>query len=143
MAKTKDVNLADTWLNGQSTVNATDQISDTFVIVTDHTKRQKTDTPGSSPPSINIHTSNSEGDNSPGNSSPTSHHKQINDAAANLFVSVGSFYSNAERTGPHTDIFGSNPTFTFKTRDSEVEAFQMLTRFNPHENGLCRSPRLL
>ena len=46
MATTTDVELADTWLNGQSAEGATDQISDPFAIVTDHAKRPQTDTPG-------------------------------------------------------------------------------------------------
>ena len=63
MATTTDVDLVDTWLNGQSAAGATDEISDPFAIVTDHAKRPRTDTPGSqlSIPSNNIHTSNSEG----------------------------------------------------------------------------------
>ena len=36
MSTTTDVDLADTWLNGQSAAGATDQISDPFAIVTDH-----------------------------------------------------------------------------------------------------------
>ena len=47
MAITKYVNLEDTWLNGQSASCTKDQLSDPFVIVTDHTKRPRTDTPGS------------------------------------------------------------------------------------------------
>ena len=66
MATTTDVDLADTWLNGQSTAGATDQLSDPFGILTGHTKRPRTDTPGSqdSSPSSNIHTSISDGDKS-------------------------------------------------------------------------------
>ena len=65
MATTKDVNLADTWLNGQSAAGATDQISYLFAIVTDNTKRPRTDIPVSqdSSPSSKIHTSISKGDN--------------------------------------------------------------------------------
>ena len=41
MATTKDVNLEDTWLNDQYAACTTDQLSDPFVIVTDHTKTSK------------------------------------------------------------------------------------------------------
>ena len=73
MATTKVVNLADTWLNGQSAAGATYQISDPFSIVTDHRKRPRTDTPGSQDysPSKKIHTSIYEEDNSHGISSTT------------------------------------------------------------------------
>ena len=93
MDTTTDVDLADTWLNGQSAAGATDQISDPFAIVTDHAKRPRTDTPGSqlSTPSNNIHTSNSEGDNSHGISSGTSQQEQSNQAAANYFANTRSF----------------------------------------------------
>ena len=47
MATTKDVNLADTRLNIQSTEGATDQLSDPSEIVTDNKKRTRTNTPGS------------------------------------------------------------------------------------------------
>ena len=65
MATTTDIDLADTWLIGQSAAGATDQISDPFVIVTNHAKRPRTDIPGSqlSTSSNNIHTSNFEGEN--------------------------------------------------------------------------------
>ena len=128
---TKDVILAETWFNGQSAVVATDQLSDPFLIVTDHTKRQKTDTPGSSSPSSNIYTSNSERYKLPGNSSAPSQHKQTNNAADN-FSSVGSSSSNLSRAGSHTNTFGSNPMFASKNNDSEFEAFKMPESLNPH-----------
>ena len=56
VATTKDVNLVENWLNGQSAARATDQLSDPFAILIDHTKRQKMDTPGSSFPISNNHT---------------------------------------------------------------------------------------
>ena len=46
MAISQDVNLADTWLQFQSNVEASDPISDPFAIDTDHHKRQKTNTSG-------------------------------------------------------------------------------------------------
>ena len=39
---TKDVILADTWLNGPPNMGATDQLSDPFAVVTDHHKSRKT-----------------------------------------------------------------------------------------------------
>ena len=67
MTTVKDVNLVETCLNGKSAVGAADQLSDTFAIVTGHTKRRKKDTPGYSSPSSNINISDSEGDNYPWN----------------------------------------------------------------------------
>ena len=120
MATSNDVNLAGTWLNGQYAVDAMDQISDPFAIVTDHTKHRKTDTRGYSSMSSNIHTSDSEGDNSPGNSSPPSQHNKMNDVAANSFASIGNLFSNVTRAVVHTNNFDSNPTFASKTHNSEV-----------------------
>ena len=143
MATVKDVNLVEICLNGKSAVGAADQLSDTFAIGTGHTERRKKDTPGYSSPSSNINTSNSEGDNSPGNSSPTSQHNKMNNAAATSFSSVGSFSSNMARSGAHTNILGSNPTFASKNHDSEVEDLQIPERLNPQQNGLCWYPCLL
>ena len=42
MSTTQDVNLKDIWLQGQSDKGDSDPLSDTFAIVTDHHKRQKT-----------------------------------------------------------------------------------------------------
>ena len=133
MATTTDVDLADTWLNGQSAAGATDQISDPFAIVTDNAKRPRTDTPGSklSTLSNNIHTSNSEGYNSNGISSGPSKQEQSNQAAANSFANTISFSNNQPRAGAHIDTIGPDP----------AEALQIPVRMNPHENGLCRSPR--
>ena len=134
MATTTDVDLADTWLNGQSAAGATDQISDPFAIVTDHAKRPQTDTPGSklSNPSNNIHTSNSEGDTSHGISSRPSQQEQSNQEAANSFANTRSLSNNQPRAGAHIDTIGPDP----------AESLQMPVRMNPHENGLRRSPRL-
>ena len=142
MATTKDVNLEDTWFNGQFAEVATDQLSDPFAIVTDHTKRPRKNTPVSPSPSKIIHTSNSEGYNSHGMSSLSSKNEQVNQAATNPFASVGSSSSNKVRAGAHTNIFGSNPTFASRNHDSEVEALKIPARLNPHENGMRRSPRL-
>ena len=44
MATSQDVNLAYTWLQGQSNKGVSDTLSDPFTIVNDHHKRQKTNT---------------------------------------------------------------------------------------------------
>ena len=134
MATTKDVNLADTWLNGHSAACAMDQLSNTFEIVTDHTKRPRMDTPRSqdSSPSSKIHTSISEGDNSHGISSTHSQQEKSNQAEANYFVNTRSWSSNMARAGSHTDTIGSTQT----------ETLQIPARMNPHDNGFCRSPCL-
>ena len=61
-ATTKDVNLADTWMNCQSTEGAMEHLSDPFAIVTDHKKHPQTNTPDNPSPSKIIHTSNSRRD---------------------------------------------------------------------------------
>ena len=142
MPTTKDVNLSDTWLNGQSTEGATNLILHPFTILGDHIKLPWRNTPGSPSSSKSIHNSNSEEDNLHGISLQYSQNEQVNQAAANSFESVGSWSSDKSRAGAHTDIFGSNPTFASKTHDSEVEALKILARLNLHENGLRRSPRL-
>ena len=63
MDTTKNVNWVDIWLNGQFIEGDTDQLADTFKIVTDHTKFPRRNTPGSPFPSKIIHTLNSKGDN--------------------------------------------------------------------------------
>ena len=130
MATTIEVNLADTWLNGQSAANATDHLSYPFTIVTDQTKRPRTDTPESqdSSPRSKIQTSISEGDNSHGISSTPSQQEQSNQAEANSFINTRSLSSNMARSGSHTDTIGSTP----------IEALQMPARTNPHENGFHR-----
>ena len=123
IATTRDVSLADTWLNGKSVEVAMDKLLDPFAIVTDHTKRPRTNYPGSPSPNKSIHTSNSKGDDSHGITSLSSQHEQVNQAAENSFASVGSSSSNKAVDRSHTDIFGSNPMFASKTHDSELEAF--------------------
>ena len=118
MAITKYVNLEDTWLNGQSSEGDTDQLSDPFTIVTDQKKNLWANTPGSPSLSKSIHTSNSKVDNLHGIRSLYSQHEQVNQAAANSFASVGILSSNKVRSGAHTNIFGSNPTFASKSHDS-------------------------
>ena len=70
----KDVGLAYTWLNGQSNVGASDQISDPFVIMKDQHKHKNKNTPGSTPASNKIPILDCEGYNSPGDSSQPSQH---------------------------------------------------------------------
>ena len=98
--------------------------------------------PGSASPGKSIHTSNYEGDNSHGIISLSSQHEKMNQVSATSFAYVGSLSSNKARAGSHTDIFGSNRTFAFKTHDSEVEALKILARLNPHDDGLCWYLRL-
>ena len=64
-----DVDLSDNWLNIQSNVVASDQLSYPFAIVTDQHKCQKTNAPGPTPVINNSPIPASELDNSPGDSS--------------------------------------------------------------------------
>ena len=83
MATSQDVNLAYTWLQGQSNKGELDPLSDPFAIVTDNHKRQKIITSGSASANKDIPISVSERDNYHESSSPTSH--PINQSAANSF----------------------------------------------------------
>ena len=117
------------------------KLSYTFAIVTDQHKRQKTNTPGSNIMSNNISVSAFEGDNSPGDSSPPSHHNQMNRDAYNSFSNAGS-KSNSVRAGAQTDIFSSNLTFASLPHDSDIESLLVPVSLNPRENVLHQSPRL-
>ena len=61
MATSQYVDLSYTWMQGQSNKGASDLISDTFANVTDHHKRQKTNTSGSASANKDIPISASEG----------------------------------------------------------------------------------
>lgn len=141
-ATPEDVALADTWLNSSSqNVDGKDRLNDPFAIVTDHHRRRKTDTTGTTPPKPN-HTSASEGE-----SSSPSQTEHPSEPAANSFATSGRTPSNArngsDRTGAITDTFGdSNPAIDPKSHDYQKESLKMPQRQNPHENGLRRSPRL-
>ena len=74
MAASQDVDLADTWLWGQSNVGASDLLSDPFAIVTDHHKHQNKNSSVSDYNNKDISISVSEGDKSHETRSPTSQH---------------------------------------------------------------------
>ena len=141
-ATAEDVALADTWLNSSSqNVDEKDRLSDPFAIVTDHHKRQKTDTTGTTPPKPN-QTSASEGE-----SSSPSQTEHSSETAVNSFATSGRKPSSAqhgsEGTGVLTDTFGdSNPAIDTRSHDYQKESLKMPQRQNPRENGLRRSPRL-
>jgi hypothetical protein len=142
-ATAEDVELADTWLSSSSqNVDGKDRLSDPFAIVTDHHKRRKTETTGTTPPKP-TQTLASEGE-----SSTPSQTEHLSEPAANSFATPGRMPSIAkigsDRTGAHTDTFGdSNPTIDSISHDYQKESLKMPTRQNPRENGLRRSPRLL
>ena len=106
--------MADTPLNSQSNVVASDQLSDSFAIMTDHQKRQKTNNPGFTRACNNIPLLAYKGDNLPGNISTPSPKKQVNQAAANLFTNAGGNFSSV-RYGFKIDIFSSNPDVCIQT----------------------------
>ncbi|KAL7524874.1 hypothetical protein ACHAXR_002639, partial [Thalassiosira sp. AJA248-18] len=142
-ATAEDVELADTWLNSSSqNVDGKDRLNDPFAIVTDHHKRRKTATTGTTPPKP-TQTLASEGE-----SSTPSQTEHSSEPAANSFATSERMPSIAkngsDRTGAHTDTFGdSNPTIDAISHDYQKESLKMPTRQNPRENGLRRSPRLL
>ena len=63
VATVKDVDLVDTWLQGQSDKEASDPLLNPFAIVTDHQKRQMTNTSGSASDNKKIPISFSRGEN--------------------------------------------------------------------------------
>ena len=139
-ATAEDIELADYWLSDVADVGADkDQLFDPFAIVTDPTKRQKTESPGGSKENPTIQgppISDSEGDKTTSGTSSQSF-PQTQQAAANKRV-VGSPPSNALQAVALRDIFGSNPTSKPNTHDSEVISMQIPARLNPYDNGLRR-----
>ena len=125
MATAKYVNLADTWLNvPPGIVGVKDQLSDTFTVVTDHRKLQKTNTTGTSPPKPNL-ISDSKGDNYP-------HYQaeQLIETAANFFAApvstLSSAHPSSDRAGVYTNTFGkSKPTLDKKLHDVDKESLKM------------------
>ena len=142
MATSKDVNLADTWLNDPTrSVGVKDQISHPFAVVTDHHKRKKTNTTRSSLTKPNFISA------SEGYSSTSYQADKLSEPAANLFgtpvSTLISAHPRIDRAGVCTDTFGkSNPTLDKKSHDTDKESLKMTIRQNPHDNGLRRSPRL-
>ena len=144
-ATAEDIELADSWISAVANAGADkDQLSYPFAIVTDPTKRQKTEAPGGSKDKPEIQgppVSDSEEDKTTSRTS-LQYFLQTQQAAANQRV-AGSPSSNALRAGSLRDIFGSNLTSKPNTHDSVVIAMQMPAMLNPYENGLCRSLRLI
>ena len=82
-ATTKDVTLADTWLNRPPDMGATDQLSDPFAVVKDHHKSRITTNHGNSTKQNSEQSASSEGD-----CSPLSQSDHLNQAAAISFVNT-------------------------------------------------------
>ena len=123
-------------MNGPTeSVGAKDHISDPFDVVTDHHKRQNTNTTGSStlkPDPISA----SEGD-----SSTSSQTERFSEPAANLFTmpvsTLISAYPISDISVVSTDTFGnSKPTLYNKSHDADKESLKFPIRHNLHENGL-------
>ena len=133
MSTAEDIELADSWISAVADVGADkDQLSDPFAIVTDPTKRRKTEAPGGPKDNPAIQgppISNSERDKTTSETSSQSS-PQTQQAAANQRV-AGSPTSNALRAGALRDIFGSNLTSKPNTHDSAVIAMQMPVSLNP------------
>ena len=138
--------MTNSWLSAVATEGANDdQLSDPFAIVTDPTERRKTqahggckDNPAEAGPPI----LDSKGDKTTSRSS-SQPSLQTHKVATKQGVHARRQSTNSARAGALRDIFGSDPTGTPRSHDSEVVAMQMPARLNPHENGLRRSPRLL
>ena len=139
MATAQDVNLADTWPRLQSNEEASDPLSDTFVIVTDCHKHQKTNTSGSASDNKDIPILASEGDKLNLASSPTS--QPMNQPAYNSFANAQSM-SNNGRSGVQIDTFNSNSYSDPSSHNYYTQSLTIPTRLNPSENGLRQSIRL-
>ena len=99
-ATTKYVTFSDTWLNRTPDMGATDHLSDTFAVVTDHQKSRKTTNHG------NLKKQNAEQPAaSKGDRSPLSQLDNLNQDAANSFMSTPKQSTNIGRAGVQTDIF--------------------------------------
>ena len=121
---------------GQSNEGASDLLSDSFVIVNDPHKRQKTNTAGSASFNKDIPVSVSEGVKSHEASLPTS--QPMNQCSANSF-------SNSRRTsnngisGVQIDTYNSNLYSDPSSHDFDTQSLTMPKRLNPNENGLHQS----
>ena len=132
-ATAQDIDLADTWLQGQSNEGASDPLSYTFYIVTDHRKCQNTNTSGSASANKDIPISVPDGDNSCEASSPTSY--PMNQSLANSFA-YSQIKSNNVRAGVQKDTYNSNPYSDPSSHDFYTQSLTMPKRLNLHENGL-------
>ena len=106
MTTSQYVVLAEIWMQGQSNEAASDPLSDTFAIVTDHHKHQKTNTSGSASANKYIPISVSEGDKLHEVSSLTYQH--MSQSTANSFTNSRS-KSNNGKYGVQIDTYNSNP----------------------------------
>ena len=139
MATDQDVDLADTWLQGQSKEGLSDPLSDPFAILTDHHKRQKMNTSGYSSDNKDIPISVSEGDKLHEVRSPTS--QPMNQSVANSFFYSQS-KSNNGRAGVQIDTYNSNPCSDPSSHYFDTKSLTIPKSLNPHENVLRRSARL-
>ena len=139
MATAQDVDLSDTWLQGQSKKEASETLSDPLYILTYHHKHQKTNTSGSASAIKDIHISVSEGEKSYEAISSTS--QPMNQSADNSFANFRS-KSNNERAGVKIYTFNSNLYSNPSSQNFDRQYLIMPTMLNPHYNGLRRSTRL-
>ena len=136
IATAQDVYLAETWLQFQSNEGASDILSYHFNIVTDHHKRQKTNTSGSSSSNKDIPILVSEGVKSHEASLPTS--QTMNQSEANSFASSRS-KSNNGRAGVQIGTYNSTLYRNSSSHDFDTQSLTITKRLNPHENELRQS----
>ena len=139
MATAQYVDLSETWLQGQSNKGASDPLSYPFAIVTDHNKRQKTNTSGYYYANKDIPISVSEGEKLHEASLPTS--QPMNQSADNSFTDSQST-SNNGIAGFKIDTFNSNPYSDPSSQNFDTQSLTMPKNLNPHENGQRQSARL-
>ena len=135
-ATTKDVFKADTWLSDQQIVDATDQLTDPFVIVPDQRKKQLPQRRAANKSNpITEHVVSKEGF-SP-RSSLLSHCDLTSHAAENLFDINGC--TNIGRAGAAQNTIRPNRIAYHGVHKNLYATPEIM---NPHENGLRWSPRL-
>ena len=122
MATAQYVDLADTWMRGQYNEGASDPLSYSFTIVTDHNKRQKTNTSGSDSANKEIPISVSEGVKSHEARSPTS--QPTNPSTANLFTNSQSKPNNF-RYRFQIDTYNSNLYSNPSSHDFDTQSSTM------------------
>ena len=124
-ATAEEVELADSWLSAVAIEGANeDQLSDPFAIVTDPTKRRKTEAHGGSkdnPANAGPPISDSEGDNTTSRSS-SQPSLQTHKVATRQGVHARRQSINTARAGALRDIFGSNPSKYLNSHVSPVIA---------------------
>ena len=135
-ATTEDVSKVDTWLSDKKIVDATDQLTDPFVIVPDQRKKQRPQRRAANESNPITEYVVSKGDRLP-HSLPFPHCDLTIHAAANLFDINGC--TNIGRAGAAQNTSRPN---RIAYHGVHTNLYATPERMNPHDNGLSWYPRL-